>query len=84
MSGLSISDFCSINKISTSSFYLHKQKYAAKNSFVEATVVRHFSKQITGISSSRQTITLATSAGELSFPESISSYFLVSVIKDLL
>jgi hypothetical protein len=83
-SGLSISDFCSINKISTSSFYLRKQKFAAKNSFVEATVIRHVSEQVTKISSERQVITLATHAGDLSFPESISSDFLVSVIKGLL
>ena len=83
-SGLSISDFCSINKISTSSFYLHKQKYAAKNSFVEATVVSRVSEQVTEISSARQTITLTTHAGELSFSGSISSDFLVSVIKGLL
>jgi hypothetical protein len=83
-SGLSIADFCSINKISTSSFYLHKQSAVAKSSFVEATVVHRVSEQVTEIASTRQVITLATHAGELSFPESISSDFLISIIKGLL
>jgi len=81
-SGLSVADFCSIHKISTSSFYLNKQRNSTKSNFVEAKVVRRVSEQATQVTSSAQTITLTTQAGELSFPDTISSGFLISVIKD--
>jgi hypothetical protein len=48
-SGLSVADFCSINNISTSSFYLNKQRSPDKSSFVEAKVVRRVSEQVTQI-----------------------------------
>jgi hypothetical protein len=82
-SGLTVAEFCSIHKISTSSFYLNKQRRSTGNNFVEAKVVRQVSEQVTQITSSKQTITLITQAGELSFPNSISPDFLVSVIKGL-
>jgi len=83
-SGLSIADFCSINKISTSSFYLNKQRRIKENNFVEAKIIRHVSEQVTEVTSSAQAITLNTQVGELSFPQAISAEFLVSVIKGLL
>jgi len=82
-SGLSVADFCSIHKISTSSFYLNKQRSANKSNFVEAKVVRHTSEQVTQTISVAQAITLTTKVGELSFPNTISSDFLVRVIKGL-
>jgi len=82
-SGLSVADFCSIHKITTSSFYLNKQRSATKSNFVEAKVVRRVSEKVTQVTSSAQVITLTTQAGELSFPDTISSDFLVSVIKGL-
>ena len=78
-SGLTVAEFCSIHKISTSSFYLNKQRRSVGNNFVEAKVVR----QVTQVTRSKKTITLITQAGELSFPDSISPDFLVSVIKGL-
>ena len=82
-SGLTVAEFCSIHKISTSSFYLNKQRCSTGDNFVEAKVFRQASEQVTQITSSQQTITLITQAGELSFPNSISPDFLVSVIKGL-
>ena len=82
-SGLTVAEFCSIHKISTSSFYLNKQRRSVGNNFVEAKVVRQISEKVTQATRPKQTITLITQAGELSFPESISSDFLVSVIKGL-
>jgi len=82
-SGLSVADFCSIHKISTSSFYLNKQRSSTKSNFVEAKVVSRVSEKITQITSSSQAVTLTTVAGELSFPDTISPDFLVSVIKGL-
>jgi len=82
-SGLSIADFCSINKISPSSFYLNKQRRVKENNFVEAKVIHRVSEQVTEVTSSAQPITLTTQVGELSFPQTISAEFLVSVIKGL-
>lgn len=82
-SGLSIADFCSINKISTSSFYLNKQRRVKENNFVEAKVIHRVSEQVTEVTSSAQAITLTTQVGELSFPQTISAEFLVGVIKGL-
>jgi len=82
-SGLSIADFCSINKISPSSFYLNKQRRVKEHNFVEAKVVRRVSEQVTEVTSSAQAITLTTQVGELSFPQTISAEFLVTVIKGL-
>ena len=82
-SGLTVADFCSINKISPSSFYLNKQRSTKGNSFVEAKVVRQVYEEVTQLTSSSQVITLATKAGELSFPDTISPDFLVSVVKNL-
>ncbi|UZE94493.1 IS66 family insertion sequence element accessory protein TnpA [Alkalimarinus alittae] len=82
-SGLTISEFCSKHKISSSAFYLNKQRHSTGNNFVEAKVVRQISEKVTQATRPKQTITLITQAGELSFPESISSDFLVSVIKGL-
>lgn len=81
-SGLSINRFCDQNKISASSFYIHKQR-ATKSSFVEATVTRHTTEEVCKIKVAPQMIKLTTLAGELSFPESICSAFLVKVIKGL-
>jgi len=82
-SGLSVADFCSLHKISTSSFYLNKQRSSTKSNFVEAKIVHKISEQVTQLTSSAQVITLTTHAGELSFPDTISSDFLVNVIKGL-
>lgn len=82
-SGLTISEFCSKHKISSSAFYLNKQRHSTGNNFVEAKVVRQTSEKVMQATRPKQTITLITQAGELSFPESISSDFLVSVIKGL-
>ena len=82
-SGLSVAAFCSIHKISPSSFYLNKQRSSKGNSFVEAKVVRQISEEVTQITYSEQVITLMTQVGELSFPSTTSSDFLVSVIKGL-
>jgi len=82
-SGLTVADFCSINKISPSSFYLNKQRSTKGNSFVEAKVVRQISEEVTQITSPSQVITLAAKSIELSFPDTISPDFLVSVIKGL-
>jgi hypothetical protein len=83
-SGLTVADFCSIHKISPSSFYLNKQRSTKDNSFVEAKVVRQVSEEVTQITTrGEQTITLMTQAGELSFPSTISTDFLVRLIKDL-
>ncbi len=82
-SGLSVADFCSINKISASSFYLNKQRRVKGNNFVEAKVVRRVSEQVTEVTSSAQAITLTTQVGELSFPQTIPAEFLVNVIKGL-
>jgi len=83
-SGLTVADFCSIHKISPSSFYLNKQRSTKDNSFVEAKVVRQVSEEVTQITPRcKQTITLITQAGELSFPNSISSDFLIRLIKGL-
>ena len=82
-SGLTVSEFCSIHKISTSSFYLNQQRRLSKNNFVEAKVVKQVSEQVTQITSSEGIISLMTKAGELTFSESISTDFLVSVIKGL-
>jgi hypothetical protein len=82
-SGLTVADFCSVHKISPSSFYLNKQQVSTQSDFVEAKVVHRVSEQITELTSSAQVITLTTKVGELSFPDSIPSDFLVSVIKGL-
>ena len=82
-SGLSVADFCSINKISTSSLYLSKQQISDKSNFVEAKVVRRVSEQISQVTKTTQTITLITSAGELSFPETVTSDFLANLVKGL-
>jgi len=82
-SGLSVEDFCSINKISTSSLYLSKQQISDKSNFVEAKVVRRISEQVTQVTKTTQTITLITSAGELSFPETVTSDFLANLVKGL-
>lgn len=82
-SGLSVEDFCSINKISISSLYLNKQRSPYKSNFVEAKVVRRISEQVTQVTKTSQTITLITSAGELSFPETVTSDFLANLVKGL-
>jgi len=82
-SGLSVSDFCSINKISISSLYLNKQRSPDKSNFVEAKVVRRVTEQVTQVTKTTPTITLITSAGELSFPETVTSDFLASLVKGL-
>ena len=82
-SGLSVADFCSINKISASSLYLSKQQISDKSNFVEAKVVRRVSEQVTPITKTTKTITLITSAGELSFPETVTSDFLANLVKGL-
>ena len=82
-SGLTVSEFCSIHKISTSSFYLNKQRRSTGSKFVEAKVVRQVSEKVTQVTHPKETITLITQIGELSFPESVSPDFLVSVIKGL-
>ena len=82
-SGLNVADFCSVHNISTSSFYLNKQRNATKSNFVAAKVVHRVSEKISQITSSAQVITLTTQAGELSFTDTISSDFLVRVIKGL-
>lgn len=84
-SGLSVAAYCSIHKISTSSFYLNKKKRSKKGGFVEAKVVNRVSEQTIQVTSAAPTqmITLSTQAGELSFPESIAPDFLVQVIKGL-
>jgi hypothetical protein len=82
-SGLTVAEFCSIHKISTSSFYLNKQRRSSNSQFVEAKVVRQVSEEVTQVTRSEQTITLMTQAGELTFPETISPDFLVSMIKGL-
>lgn len=82
-SGLSVEDFCSINKISISSLYLNKQRNPDRSNFVEAKVVRLVSEQVTQVTKTTQTITLITSAGELSFPETVTSDFLTNLVKGL-
>jgi hypothetical protein len=82
-SGLSVEDFCSINRISTSSLYLNKQRSPDISSFVEAKVVRRASEQVTQVTKTTQTITLTTSACELSFPETVTSDFLTNLVKGL-
>jgi len=82
-SGLSATDFCSLHKISTSSFYLNKQRSSTKSNFVEAKVVCRVSEQVTQFTNSAQVIRLTTEAGDLSFPDTIPSDFLVNVIKGL-
>jgi hypothetical protein len=82
-SGLSVEDFCSINRISTSSLYLNKQRSPDRSNFVEAKVVRRASEQVMQITKTTQTITLTTSAGELSFPETVTSDFLTNLVKGL-
>ncbi len=82
-SGLTVAEFCSIHKISTSSFYLNKQRRSKGNTFVEAKVVRQVPEQVTQVTRPKKAITLITQAGELSFSDTISSDFLVSVIKGL-
>jgi hypothetical protein len=82
-SGLSVEEFCSINKISISSLYLNKQRSPDKSNFVEAKVVRRISEQVTQVTKTSQTITLITSAGELSFPETVTSDFLANLVKGL-
>jgi len=81
-SGLSINHFCVQNKISASSFYLHKQR-EAKSGFVEATVTRQVTEQVCNITTVPQMITLTSLAGELSFPETVCPAFLIKVIKGL-
>lgn len=81
-SGLSIKHFCIQNKISASSFYLHKQR-VTKSSFVEATVTRQITEEVCLVSVTPPSIILNTSAGELSFPATICPAFLVKVIKGL-
>ncbi len=82
-SGLTISGFCSKYKISSSAFYLNKQRRSTGNNFVEAKIVRQVSEKVTQVTHPKKTITLITQAGKLSFPESVSADFLVSVIKGL-
>jgi len=82
-SGLNVADFCSVHNISIYSVYLNKQRSATKSNFLEAKVIHRVSEQISQITSSAQVITLTTQAGDLSFPDTISSDFLVSVIKGL-
>ena len=82
-SGLTVAEFCSIHKISSSAFYLNKQRRSTGNNFVEAKVVRQISEEVTQVTRPKKAITLITQAGELSFPDSISPDFLVSVIKGL-
>ncbi|MFT7184697.1 MAG: hypothetical protein ACI84K_000063 [Pseudohongiellaceae bacterium] len=71
-SGLNVADFCSVHNISTSSFYLNKQRSATKSNFVEAKVVHRVSEQISQITNPAQVITLTTQAGELSFPDTVN------------
>ncbi|MFT7186612.1 MAG: hypothetical protein ACI84K_002015 [Pseudohongiellaceae bacterium] len=72
-SGLSVADFCSINNISTSSLYLNKQRSSDKSSFVEAKVVRQVFAQVTHVTKTTQAFILITPAGEISFPEAVTS-----------
>ena len=82
-SGLTVADFCSVHKISPSSFYLNKQQSSTICNFVEAKVVHRVSEQTSHVTNSAQVITLTTQAGELSFPDTIPPDFLVNVIKGL-
>ena len=82
-SGLTVADFCSVHKISPSSFYLNKQQCSTKSDFVEAKVVHRVSEMTSHVTSYAQVITLTTHAGVLSFPDTIPSDFLVNVIKGL-
>ena len=81
-SGLTISEFCSKHKISSSAFYLNKQRHSTGNNFVEAKVVRQISEKVTQATRPKQTITLITQAGELSIQGDGGTSWQILVIND--
>ena len=80
-SGLSLVDYCSVHNISLDSIRLNSPP--TKSNFMEAKLIRQVSEPICQIPTAPQVITLNTLAGQLTFPETISSEVLVSVIRGL-
>ena len=83
ISGLSISKFCKQEKISTYSFYLHRDNQDASNNFIQAKVTNHQSQSISVQTSVPSSITLNTTAGILSLPLEIQPSFLIKLLKGL-
>lgn len=80
-SGLSLVDYCSVHNISLDSVRLNTPP--TRSHFMEAKLVRQAPEPICQASSAPRVITLNTLAGQLTFPETISSDVLVSVIRGL-
>ncbi len=82
LSSLSAADFCREHNISTNSFYHHRAKatQARPTSFSEVLIKQNTSNP-SPIKS--QSITLATSVGDLVFPAQISPQIIIDVIKGL-
>ena len=82
-SGLSITKFCKQQKISTSSFYLHRDNQPVSNNFIQAQVTNQHSQSISLQTSLPSSITLETAAGTLSLPLEIQPSFLAQLIKGI-
>ncbi len=82
LSKLSVADFCREHKISTQSFYRYSSRaYRTKNDAFSEVIVKQEVDPKSAIKS--QTITLATSVGDLVFPAQISPQIIIDVIKGL-
>ena len=87
-SSLTIQEFCQQEKISTSGFYKHKKSMTNNSRFSLVTNAPAIKKSASAIEesisgSNPQRISLTTSAGHLSLPESISPEFLIQLVRGL-
>ncbi len=82
LSRLSAAAFCREHNLSTKLFYHHRTKAAqARTSVFSEVIVKEKTSKPSPIKS--QTITLATSVGDLVFPAQISPQIIIDVIKGL-
>ena len=81
-SGLSVTDFCREHTIVPKSFYYHQNKASKSEAFgfSQAIIKPEVSASIVP---KGQTITLATSVGDLIFPAQIYPQIIIDVIKGL-
>ena len=82
-SGLSITKFCKQQRISTSSFYKHREIQSPAKSFIQAQVTNHHSQRISLQSPMPSSIRLNTKTGILSLPLEIQPSFLAQLIRGL-
>ena len=82
-SSLSIKAYCQQQNINPSTFYKHKQLSAQSKKFIKAQVVHRTSTTSASKLMIGGEITLETTAGKLTFPETIALTLIVKLVRGL-